>query len=257
MMNSVVFIIRFFPVWVSCSCGTWRKHLYCRTKPRPDPHTTGTHTHPQSLSYENTHTVTVHISKFVFHKCVWMSRAPWSSCWRFLKRKETRHCWVCVDLTWLWEQIRVMSESLTSHAGKHTLIYSSVCKCIYVCIMCVFVCTGKPKPWAWRRTSLSSFLTWALWDQSNAMPAAVIWASSLHRYKKTVLKGILLFWNRSLMHGNVHNAKASFVADQDRILKLNSRRKMVTKNQIMTYKLWFGISFFFFFLSNVYWKEEK
>lgn len=109
-------------------------------------------THAQTLhtsTFFNTwkytfYTVTVYIFKFVFYKCmfvcVWMSRALWSSCWCFLKRKETRHCWVCVDLTWLWEQIRVTSESLTSRAGKHTLIYSNVCKCIYVCIMHVCLC---------------------------------------------------------------------------------------------------------------------
>lgn len=142
---SVVFFIRFFPVWVCCSCVKWRKHLYHRTQPCPDPHTSGTHTHTLTYKTEvmiiNTLYTHVHILQHMkihtahseyshFQICVrvCVSRAPWNSCWCFLKRRETRHCWVCVDLTWPWEQIRLTSESLTSHAGKrsHSILHEHV-----------------------------------------------------------------------------------------------------------------------------------
>ncbi len=63
LINFVVFIIRFFPVWVSCSCGTWRKQFIplnqtaSRSAHRryTHTHTHKLYTHPRSLTHENTH----------------------------------------------------------------------------------------------------------------------------------------------------------------------------------------------------------
>ncbi len=185
---------------------------------------------------------------------MWMSRALWSSCWLFSEAEETRHCWVCVDLTWLWEQIRVTSESLTSHAGKHTLIYSNVCKCVYVCIMHVCLCAQGGQSHGCHEEPL-----WAhSWPGRSEISQMQRQRKSVeHPYYTGTKKDSLLFWNTSLMHGNVHNAKASFLFDQDKILKLNCRNRAGGKWSWKT-QLWlanYDLDPLFF--TNIYWKKKN